>query len=134
LNEKCDENTVNLHMLRCYQEHIDSNIDATSAENAYYMEGSLLCQFVFLLFVVIHLTSVVLLIKKRAYNESASYRHCLFSIFDVNDICSFDRYPFSYEYSKIYWKLVMSSCSVDKSKLLLLFNIDKSNRLKMNFR
>lgn len=47
LNEKCDENTVNLHMLRCYQEHIDSNIDVTSPENAYYMEGSLLCQFVF---------------------------------------------------------------------------------------
>ena len=46
LDAKCDENTVNMHMLQCYKEFIDDTIDTTSPENAYYMEGSLLCQFV----------------------------------------------------------------------------------------
>jgi len=94
INEKCDENTVNMHMLECYKEHIDDTIDITSPENAYYMEGALLCQ---------------------AYNRSSSYRQCLYSIFDIGEICSADRFPFSYEYSKIYWKLVMSSCGVTNS-------------------
>ena len=35
-------------MLRCYKEYIDDTIDVTSPENAYYMEGALLCQFVLL--------------------------------------------------------------------------------------
>ncbi len=35
-----------MHMLQCYKEHIDDTIDVTSPENAYYMEGSLLCEFV----------------------------------------------------------------------------------------
>ncbi len=34
-------------MLKCYKENIDSKIDATSVENAYFMDGNLLCQFVF---------------------------------------------------------------------------------------
>ncbi|CAM2727460.1 unnamed protein product [Rotaria socialis] len=88
INEKCDDNTVNMHMLECYKNYIDDTIDLTSPENAYYMEGSLLCQ---------------------AYNKSSSYRQCLYSIFDVDQICSLEHFPFSYEYSKIYWKLVMSS-------------------------
>jgi len=33
-------------MLQCYKEHIDDTIDVTSPENAYYMEGALLCQSV----------------------------------------------------------------------------------------
>jgi hypothetical protein len=45
-SEKCDENTVNMHMLQCYKEHIDETTDVTSPENAYYMDGALLCQFV----------------------------------------------------------------------------------------
>ncbi|CAF2015692.1 unnamed protein product [Rotaria magnacalcarata] len=94
INEKCDDNTVNMHMLECYKKYIDDTIDLTSPENAYYMEGSLLCQ---------------------AYNKSASYRQCLYSIFDVDQICSLEHFPFSYEYSKIYWKLVMSSCNVPKT-------------------
>ncbi|CAF1049391.1 unnamed protein product [Adineta ricciae] len=93
LDAKCDENTVNMHMLQCYKEFIDDTIDTTSPENAYYMEGSLLCQ---------------------AYNKSSSYRQCLYSIFDQDEVCSADHFPFSYEYSKIYWKLVMSSCGVTK--------------------
>ncbi|CAF0982545.1 unnamed protein product [Adineta steineri] len=90
-NGKCDENTVNIHMLKCYKEYIDDTIDITSPENAYYMEGTLLCQ---------------------AYNKSSLYRQCLYSIFDQNEVCSADHFPFSYQYSKIYWKLVMSSCGV----------------------
>ncbi|CAF1094546.1 unnamed protein product [Rotaria sordida] len=93
-NEKCDENTVNMHMLQCYKQYIDDQFDLTSPENAYFMEGSLLCQ---------------------AYNKSSSYRQCLYSIFDVDEICSRDHYPYSYEYSKIYWKLVISSCQVSKN-------------------
>ncbi len=54
----------------------------------------------------------------RAYNRSSSYRQCLYSIFDIDEICSADRFPLSYEYSKIYWKLVMSSCGVTNSKIL----------------
>ncbi|UJR29773.1 hypothetical protein I4U23_017320 [Adineta vaga] len=91
LNVKCDEDTINMHMLQCYKEFIDGTIDVTSPENAYYMEGALLCQ---------------------AYNKSSPYRRCLYSIFEPDEVCSADRFPFSYEYSKIYWKLVMSSCGV----------------------
>ena len=50
LNKKCDEDTVNMHMLQCYKEYIDQTVDITSPENAFYMEGSLLCQFVFIQF------------------------------------------------------------------------------------
>ena len=42
--ELCDENTVNMHMLQCYQRLIDPTIDATSAENAFYLDGNHLCQ------------------------------------------------------------------------------------------
>jgi hypothetical protein len=101
-----------MHMLQCYKEHIDDTIDATSPENAYYMEGSLLCQFAFIIKIKIYF----LFLFFRAYNTSSSYRQCLYSIFAVDQICSLDRFPFSYEYSKIYWKLVMSSCSVTQSK------------------
>lgn len=50
LNDKCDDNTINMHMLKCYKDFIDDTIDLTSPENAYYMEGSLLCQFVLFIF------------------------------------------------------------------------------------
>jgi len=93
-NAKCDETAVNMHMHKCYKEHIDSTIDATSPENAYFMDGNLLCQ---------------------AYNKSSSYRKCLFSIFGRNQICSFQEYPYSYEYSKVYWKLILSSCIVENN-------------------
>jgi len=57
----------------------------------------------------------------RAYNKSSSYRKCLFSIFGRNEICSLEKYPYSYEYSKIYWKLVLSSCIVENS-MFTFFN------------
>ncbi len=45
-NAKCDETLVNMHMHKCYKENIDSTIDVTSPENAYFMDGNLLCEFV----------------------------------------------------------------------------------------
>jgi hypothetical protein len=33
-------------MLQCYQQFIDPAIDTSSAENAFYMDGALLCQSV----------------------------------------------------------------------------------------
>lgn len=33
-------------MLQCYKEHIDETTDTTSPENAYFMDGQILCQFV----------------------------------------------------------------------------------------
>ncbi len=35
-----------MHMLQCYKEYIDDTIDVTSPENAYYMEGAVLCESV----------------------------------------------------------------------------------------
>lgn len=105
-----------MHMLQCYKEYIDQMVDVTSPENAFYMEGSLLCQFVVILFFDLLYRRDFRL--SRAYNQSSLYRQCLYSIFDVNQICSADRFPFSYEYSKIYWKLVMSSCAVTQSNPL----------------
>lgn len=55
VNGKCDENTVNMHMLQCYKEHIDDTIDVTSPENAYYMEGALLCQSVLIINLIFNL-------------------------------------------------------------------------------
>jgi hypothetical protein len=109
-------------MLQCYKEYIDDTIDVTSPENAYYMEGTLLCQSVLfsIIFYLPHFLS-------RAYNRSSSYRRCLYSIFDIGEVCSVDRFPFSYEYSKIYWKLVMSSCGVTNSKLLFIKLISMIN-------
>ncbi|CAF1379513.1 unnamed protein product, partial [Rotaria sordida] len=93
-NAKCDDQLVNMHMLECYQKNIDQNIDITSPENDYFIDGNLLCQ---------------------AYNKSSSYRKCLYSIFARHNVCSFERFPYSYEYSKIYWKLVMSTCLVENN-------------------
>ncbi len=56
----------------------------------------------------------------RAYNKSSSYRKCLYSIFGRNEVCSLKKYPYSYFYSKIYWKLVMSSCLVENSMFVFL--------------
>jgi hypothetical protein len=104
---------MNIHMLKCYKDNIDQKTDVTTAENAYFMDGSLLCQFVKLEYFF----SKEFLFDLSAYNTSASYRKCLNSIFARDQICSFDRYPYSYQYSKIFWKLVMSSCAVENSKL-----------------
>ncbi|CAF1426847.1 unnamed protein product [Rotaria magnacalcarata] len=93
-NAKCDDTVVNMHMLQCYKNNIDEKLDVTSPENAYFMDGNLLCQ---------------------AYNKSSSYRQCLYSIFDPNDVCSFILFPYSYQYSKIYWKLIMSACTVENN-------------------
>ncbi|UJR17909.1 hypothetical protein I4U23_004808 [Adineta vaga] len=94
-NTKCDENLVNMHMLECYKKHIDNKIDTSSVENAYFMEGSNLCQ---------------------AYNQSSPYRKCLFSIFGRNEICSYERYQYSYQYFKIYWKLILTSCLIENNE------------------
>ncbi|CAF1456456.1 unnamed protein product, partial [Rotaria sordida] len=73
-NAKCDDQLVNMHMLECYQKNIDQNIDITSPENDYFIDGNLLCQ---------------------AYNKSSSYRKCLYSIFARHNVCSFERFPYS---------------------------------------
>jgi len=57
----------------------------------------------------------------RAYNKSSSYRKCLYSIFGRNEVCSFEKYPYSYEYSKTYWKLVLSSCLVENRMFYIFF-------------
>lgn len=67
----------------------------------------------------------------RAYNKSSSYRKCLYSIFGRHDVCSFERFPYSYEYSKVYWKLVMSSCIVESSKFITSYIF---NKIKILFR
>ncbi|CAF1626147.1 unnamed protein product, partial [Rotaria sp. Silwood1] len=91
---KCDDQLVNMHMLKCYKNNIDETIDTTSPDYAYFMDGNILC---------------------KAYNKSSTYRRCLYSIFGRYDLCSFERYPYTYEYSKIYWKLIMSSCAVENN-------------------
>lgn len=53
----------------------------------------------------------------RAYNSSVSYRQCLSSIYESNGKCPSHKYPFTYEYFKTYWKLILSSCQQDKSRL-----------------
>jgi hypothetical protein len=49
-NAKCDDQSVNMHMLECYKQNIDETIDSSLVENAYFMDGSLLCQFEYLFF------------------------------------------------------------------------------------
>jgi hypothetical protein len=44
---KCDDQLVNMHMLECYKQNIDQTIDSNLVENAYFMDGSLLCQLEF---------------------------------------------------------------------------------------
>jgi len=86
---QCDENTINKHMTKCYRENIDDKIEMTAFDSS-YMEGSLLC---------------------KAYNTSQSYRKCIFSLFENGKTCSYRQYPFSFEYMRIYWKLILSSCT-----------------------
>ncbi len=58
---------MNMHMLQCYKEHIDDTIDVTSPENAYYMEGSLLCQFVLFMIKINKIFYILELIIKVHY-------------------------------------------------------------------
>ena len=53
---------------------------------------------------------------RRAFNGSLLFRQCFYSIFTDKSVCDKEIYPFSYEYSKIFWKLVMSSCAVNHRK------------------
>jgi len=91
---QCDENTINKHMSECYHDNIDDKIDMTAFESS-YMEGTLLC---------------------KAYNTSQSYRKCVFSLFENGKTCSYRQYPFSFEYMRIYWKLILSSCMSTKEQ------------------
>lgn len=76
-----------------------------------WMEILFASDILFLFFLINKKKSFILFL--RAYNKSSSYRKCLYSIFGRNEICSLEEYPYSYEYSKIYWKLVLSSCLVE---------------------
>ncbi|CAF3279256.1 unnamed protein product [Rotaria sp. Silwood2] len=62
---------MNMHMLKCYKNNINQTVDTISPEYAYYMDGNLLC---------------------KVYNESSSYRRCLYSIFENDNNC----YPSSF--------------------------------------
>ena len=52
----------------------------------------------------------------RIYEENIDYRQCFYSIFNPNEICSYEQYPFTYQYGKIYWKLVLSSCKTENNE------------------
>ncbi|CAF3443479.1 unnamed protein product, partial [Rotaria sp. Silwood2] len=65
---------MNMHMLKCYKNNINQTVDTISPEYAYYMDGNLLC---------------------KVYNESSSYRRCLYSIFGRNNVCSFEQFPYT---------------------------------------
>lgn len=62
-------------------------------------------------------------IDSRAFNQSSSYRKCLYSIFARNGICSYERYQYSYHYFKIYWKLILTSCIVENSRSFFLLSV-----------
>ncbi|CAF1559248.1 unnamed protein product, partial [Didymodactylos carnosus] len=91
LGQQCDENLVNTHLIECYKENIDDAFDITTIDSS-YIEESLLC---------------------KAYNNSEIYRQCVYGLFASNKPCSYQQYPFSFEYMKIYWKMIMSSCSIE---------------------
>lgn len=51
--EECDDQWINSHMHLCYKQHIHPTFDLSSNANGYFLEGNLLCQFVFSLCIFI---------------------------------------------------------------------------------